>query len=196
MTLVYILAFTIMKSLDRFSRILKFIKTHTFYVALSVLLTAGAFTVFAAVSSKPLPYKTDNQILTTGEWNAVVETVNPIHVTENSIRIAGNVTATKFLHSSDRSLKTEISPIQASLEKVMNLSGVSFKWKDSNKSNIGLIAQDTEEIFPEVVSTDSETGLKSIDYAALVAPLIESIKEQQKQIEELSKKIERLESQN
>ena len=68
---------------------------------------------------------------------------------------------------------------------------MSFNWKDSGRTSIGLIAQDVEKIFPEIVSTD-EAGIKSVDYAKLIAPLIEAIKEQQSQIEELKLEIEEL----
>jgi len=64
------------------------------------------------------------------------------------------------------------------------LEGISFDWKDSGKKSIGLIAQDVEKVFPEIVQTEEGTGLKSIEYGKLVAPLIEAVKEQQKMIDE------------
>jgi len=50
---------------------------------------------------------------------------------------------------------------------------------------MGVIAQDVEKVFPELVATDKMTGLKAVNYACLVAPLIEAVKEQQRQIERL-----------
>lgn len=94
---------------------------------------------------------------------------------------------------SDRSMKKDIEELEGSLGKILNLKGVSFKWKDEENGigeDIGLIAQDVEKIYPEIVSTDEKTGLKAVQYSNLVAPLIEAIKEQQQQINELKNEIE------
>ena len=87
-------------------------------------------------------------------------------------------------------MKNNIRPIQNALEKIGNLNGVSFEWKKDGKKSIGLIAQDVEKVLPELVSTDSNTGLKSLSYGNLVAVLIEATKEQQKQIKEQNLKIQ------
>ena len=113
-----------------------------------------------------------------------------LDVTGNA-RITGDITANSFLYSSDLSLKENIKPLYGSLGKIEQLQGVSFNWKENGNEGVGLIAQDVEKVFPELVSTDNE-GLKSVEYGNLVAPLIEAIKEQQKQIDELKKEIERL----
>jgi hypothetical protein len=109
----------------------------------------------------------------------------------NSTSRLYRIDANYFYYASDRSLKTAIKPISDSLEKVLQLQGVSFDWKDTGKPSIGLISQDVEKIFPEIISTDNQ-GLKSIEYAKLVAPLIEAVKEQQKEIEALRIEIEDL----
>ena len=101
----------------------------------------------------------------------------------------GTVTASSFVYSSDKSLKTSIQQIPNALEKLKQLNGVSFNWKSSGEKSIGLIAQDVEKVYPEIVST-GENGLKAVDYAKLVAVLIEAVKEQQKQIDELKAQLE------
>ncbi|MBT3730221.1 tail fiber domain-containing protein [bacterium] len=110
-----------------------------------------------------------------------------------TIDVSGNVTATSFLYSSDKRLKKNIKSILG-LDKILKLQGVSFEWKNNNKSEVGLIAQDVEKIYPELIITDPNTGLKSVKYGNLVAPLIEAIKEQQIQIDNLSVEIEILKS--
>ncbi len=93
---------------------------------------------------------------------------------------------------SDRKLKKDIQKLRNPLDKVLQLEGVSFKWKDEEHGvgdNLGLIAQDVEKVYPELVLIDKETGMKTIQYENLVAPLIEAIKEQQKQIEELKSEV-------
>lgn len=103
---------------------------------------------------------------------------------------SGRLYADAFYYRSDINLKENIKPLQNSLSKILQLKGVSFDWKNSNKNQIGLIAQDVEKIFPELVSSSADTKLKSVQYANLVAPLIEAVKEQQTQIEELKKEVE------
>lgn len=112
----------------------------------------------------------------------------------NELNIAGTVEANVFLYSSDKNLKHNVKELDNSLEKIQQLRGVDFEWNgdDSRKKNIGLIAQDVEKVYPELVNTDPETGLKSVQYGNLVAPLIEAVKEQQRQIDALEKQIEEL----
>ncbi|MCD6429414.1 tail fiber domain-containing protein, partial [bacterium] len=102
----------------------------------------------------------------------------------------GAVYAKYFYYNSDISQKIDIQPLNDSLNKILKLQGVSFNWKDTGEPSIGLVAQEVEEIFPEVVS--GKEGEKTIDYGKLVAPLIEALKEQQKEIEELKAEIEEL----
>jgi trimeric autotransporter adhesin len=100
------------------------------------------------------------------------------------------ITVSTTNYASDASLKKDIGIIPDALSKVLDLKGVSFKWKDTGRADLGLIAQDVEKVFPQIVATDKSTGLKSVEYANIVAPLIEAMKEQQQQIDELKKEIE------
>lgn len=87
--------------------------------------------------------------------------------------------------SSDRRLKKDIIPVENALSKILELEGVAFRWKETGKESIGLIAQDVESVFPQSVRTDEKTGMKSVDYGGLVGPLIEAMREQQRQIDQL-----------
>lgn len=81
---------------------------------------------------------------------------------------------------SDRRLKENIRPLEDSLARIRKLKGVSYDWIDRQKyrdgAHLGFIAQELEETFPEVVLTDKKTGMKSVSYGHLVAPLAEAIK--------------------
>ncbi len=100
---------------------------------------------------------------------------------------------------SDRRLKTSITPLTSSLEKVSSLQGVSYLWDRASfphknfpeGKQIGLIAQDVEEVIPEVVSTDAG-GYKSLAYDRLVAVLIEAVKEQKSIVEKQQTEIDQL----
>ena len=87
---------------------------------------------------------------------------------------SGNVTA-----FSDSRLKTEIHTIKDPLEKVDRLRGVTFKWLHTDKPSSGVIAQEVQEVFPELVEATTHEGKEvlSVDYGKLVGVLIESIKE-------------------
>lgn len=111
------------------------------------------------------------------------------------LEVNGNIGATGFIYTaSDESLKTDIYTIPNALQRVLQLEGVNFTFIETGEEGLGLIANDVEEIFPELVNTNPETGLKSLQYGNLVAPLIEAIKEQQKEIEALEQRIDELES--
>ncbi len=111
-----------------------------------------------------------------------------------SITASGNVYAPAYYYSSDRTLKTNIADLspEASLANIQKLQGVYFDWKKDGKASVGLIAQDVEKVYPELVATDKTTGLKSVEYGNLVAPLIEAVKAQQKQIDALKAEVEAL----
>ena len=101
----------------------------------------------------------------------------------------GTLSATVFTSLSDRTQKTDITPITDAIETVKQLQGVKYKWIDNhNKESIGVIAQDIEKVLPEVVNQNPD-GLKSVSYGNIVGLLIEAIKEQQVRIEELERKL-------
>ena len=114
--------------------------------------------------------------------------------TGTSLNVAGDVVA---YASSDIRFKDNVIPISNPLDKIKQLSGYTFQWnqlshKETDKKDIGVIAQEVEKVFPEIVDTRS-SGYKAVDYSKLTALLIESIKEQQKTIEDLKSRIEKLE---
>lgn len=108
---------------------------------------------------------------------------------------AGGTTA--WFNDSDRRLKKNISTIQSPLQKIQELRGVNYEWKDSknhhNGLRMGFIAQEVLAIVPEVV--DSTGGHYSMQYAPLTALLVEAVKEQQTQISQLQSKNEALTAQ-
>ena len=100
------------------------------------------------------------------------------------VRAAGDITA---YYSSDINLKTNITPLESPIEKIKQIGGYEFDWKpESEKTghDVGVIAQEIESILPEVVTT-RDNGYKAVRYEKIVPLLIEAIKEQQKQIDEL-----------
>lgn len=119
-----------------------------------------------------------------------------------TLDINGDIKATTYLYRSDARYKNSIKPLSNALDSIRALQWYSYHNILTDKSDIGVIAQNIETVFPELVHTD-ETGYKSVEYANLVAPLIEAVKElatqvdtQQSQIDALYTRLEALEARN
>lgn len=95
---------------------------------------------------------------------------------------AGIITCTDLNSTSDANLKTNIQPISNALDIATKLEGVKFEWKDTNKPSIGVIAQQIEEVLPELVSTAEN---KTVNYNGIIGVLIEAIKELKAEVDEL-----------
>jgi hypothetical protein len=121
------------------------------------------------------------------------DTTTPSHPLDVSGNIVatGNVTA----YSSDERLKTNITPIENPIEKVKQLNGVEFDWKDNVeelgftprlKHETGVIAQNIQSVIPDATpNAPFNEEYLTVQHEKIIPVLIEAIKEQQKQIEEL-----------
>jgi hypothetical protein len=121
-----------------------------------------------------------------------IGTTNPstrLHV-EGNVKVTGVVTATDFDSTSDIRLKTNIKLINDPLAKVVQIEGVSFNWKQDNRPALGVIADQIEKVIPELVHGDDP---KTVNYNGLVGLLIEVVKDQQTQIDDLNKRLSKLE---
>jgi len=120
------------------------------------------------------------------------------------LQVNGRILATDSIYSngdviayasSDIRLKDNILPIKNALEKVKKIGGYTFDWNNKQTTyeghDVGVIAQEIEAVLPEVVTT-RDNGYKAVKYEKLTALLIESIKEQQVQIERLELLINKL----
>lgn len=91
-----------------------------------------------------------------------------------------NVVANTVTCESDRSLKKNIKPMMNGLDLVSKLNAVTYNWKTdevADKEEYGFIAQEVEENFPTLVKTNSETGVKSVDYQKMVSILALAVQE-------------------
>lgn len=127
---------------------------------------------------------------------------------DNSSTFAGNLTSNGVIRatgdiiafsSSDKNLKTNIKKIKDPLEKIAQLSGNTFKWNSKKQDvyegeDVGVIAQEVEEIIPSAVVT-REDGTKAVRYEKIIPLLIESIKQLHALNTSLSDKIDKLEKQ-
>ena len=107
------------------------------------------------------------------------------NISGSQIEASGDVIA---FSSSDRRLKNNITPIKNPLEKMDKIGGYTFDWNEKQDAykghDVGVIAQEIEDILPELVTT-RDTGYKAVKYDKIVPLLIESIKELQKKVQEI-----------
>jgi hypothetical protein len=150
--------------------------TTTTNVAVTTSATASAFKVpFANTTASA-----------TGNYGLLQDseatfTYNP---STNTLALT-NLTASGDINTtSDQTLKENVVTISNALDKVSSLRGVEFDWKSSGKHSVGVIAQEVEQVFPELVTT-TEEGIKAVAYANLVGVLIEAVKELKEEIKQL-----------
>ena len=123
-----------------------------------------------------------------GAVSLYYDNVKTFETTSAGATVTGALTATGNITAfSDKTLKTDINTINDALGTVGKLRGVSYKWKENNEPSIGVIAQEVEQVIPEVVHTSEHNGkeVKSVDYGKMVGVLIEAIKELKAEVEEL-----------
>jgi hypothetical protein len=97
---------------------------------------------------------------------------------------AGTITATDFNSTSDIRLKENIKTVDNALETISSLRGVSFDWKETGRSSYGVIAQELEEVIPELVK---QGEVKSVNYNGIIGVLIEAVKELSEEVKELKR---------
>ncbi|MEQ8908419.1 MAG: tail fiber domain-containing protein [Vicingaceae bacterium] len=120
--------------------------------------------------------------------------------TEN-LEVNGRLKTNGIQELSDARYKTNVETLTNALDKLTQLRGVSYDWDTTNfpeknfnaRKQIGLIAQELEPIFPELVHTD-QAGYKSVDYSKLVAVLVEAVKEQNRRLSGVEGKVVDLEA--
>ena len=105
----------------------------------------------------------------------------------NDLTVNGDVTV-----SSDARLKANIVSLGATLSKLLNIDGKTYTVKKNGAQKIGVLAQDIQEVFPELVSEDSE-GMLSVNYQGLIPVLINALKEQEAKFQAQEERLQALE---
>ncbi|RYU81321.1 tail fiber domain-containing protein [Hymenobacter persicinus] len=126
-----------------------------------------------------------------GTLNVYGANATALKVNGNAV-VTGSLTVNGVNVTSDRRFKTNVRPLGSALAAVLALRGVRYEWNalgvqhggTAGASQVGLLAQEVEQVYPELVSTGPD-GYKAVNYAQLTPVLIEALKEQQQQIEAL-----------
>lgn len=124
----------------------------------------------------------------TGSGTIGIGTVSPF--AQYKLHVDGNVYASEdIVASSDSNLKRDIRPLSNACDLISQISGYTFKRSEDGRECLGLLAQEVQRVFPQVVYTSQESGYLSIAYGNLVGALVEAVKELKAEIEVLKKKI-------
>lgn len=105
-------------------------------------------------------------------------------ITSNNV-----ITGVSFNSTSSLRYKENVETLNASLDTVKKLRGVRFNWKDSGKGDIGFIAEEVNQIIPEIVQKNDKDEPISIDYSKITAVLVETVKELSRKIEILEERV-------
>jgi hypothetical protein len=111
------------------------------------------------------------------------------------VRAGGTTLADAWTVRSSARFKTNIGPIHFALDKVMQLRGVTFNWKNTGQSSVGFIAEEVARVLPEAVEyAGNGKDITGLDYNKVTPLLVEAIKAQQQKIQELEQRNSRLEA--
>lgn len=143
--------------------------------------TTMAFSTTAANSTTLSPRM---YILSNGNVGIGVSNPDKKLNVAGDVKVTGSVEANGNTLTSDLRYKRNIASVESSLQKILNIRGVTYDWRTdefpekefTTDKQLGVIAQEVETQFPEAVHTD-KNGYKSVSYTSLVAPLIEAVKE-------------------
>lgn len=160
--------------------------------------------IYAASSNLPLRIM-DRGIVTgfnttaSGQYSSAMGT-SVTATGEGELYNSGNVKGLSFISTSDRRVKKNIQSFTGALDKVLQLQARTYTYNveeyprfkaEKDKPQIGFIAQEIEEVLPELVTTDGDDeALKSVRYGQLTPVIVEAIKEQQQQITNLKNQLQ------
>ena len=114
-------------------------------------------------------------------------TFNP---STGSLTTGGTMTATAFNVSSDARLKTDVVSLSSSINILNQIRPVSYTLKSSNDKSYGVIAQEIEQILPELVSINELNNYKTVNYIPLIAMLIDTVQKQEKELTKIKQKLD------
>ena len=158
--------------------------------------TANHFVIGNATAGKDLVFFTGG--LATSNERVRITDNGIMPATDNSVALGSTTkrwnavwSVNGTIQTSDARLKEQITDLNYGLNEVMKLRPVTFRWKqDPSQLKVGLIAQEVQEVVPEVVVGNAQNDTLGMNYAELVPVLIKSVQELKKEIEDLKKELE------
>jgi len=110
----------------------------------------------------------------------------------NNVNVNATLTAVSIVETSSIRFKENVKPIENAFEIVSQLQGVTYDWIKTGKHDIGFIAEEVDKVLPELVEKDKDGVVQGMNYSKITSVLVETVKNQQKQINNLIKEVELL----
>ena len=106
---------------------------------------------------------------------------------------SGHVKANAFVSYSSIRYKKDVEPLRSAVDTISKLQGVSYTWKDTGKKDFGFIAEEVGKVLPEIVEWSQDPQYaNTMDYTRIISFLVEAVKEQQRKIDFLAEKLDKL----
>lgn len=120
--------------------------------------------------------------------NDDIDDTTTVHVANGDALFDNKVTANSFVETSTLRLKENVHRLESQMEKIMQLQPVSFDWKSTGERSIGLLAEEVQEIYPELVSTEGGE-VQGINYTKLTSVLIDAVKDMKSELDSVKNRI-------
>lgn len=167
------------------------------YIAIGDVSGRASEKIFTSGDVKGANFTVTGSITNTGSDSFVV--VGPTAVRSNGERIVSDgkiktltLETTNFTQTSDIRKKENVMTIEDAVSNIERLRPVTFDWKSDGTSDVGFIAQELRDVYPDLVKEDGE-GFLSVAYTGLVAPLVKAVQQQQAMIKALEERLAKLE---
>jgi len=154
------------------------------------------FKAFGAAANEYMLYDASENLLQLGRGGSVIVSLGGDADSEYAVDVTNGsdnknkMRAAAFVTYSDESLKCDVQTMNTALDTVMSLNGVEFTWNDSGDRDFGFIAQEVQAVLPKAVHVAAD-GVQGVDYSRLTSVLVEAVKAQQVQINDLKKALKK-----
>lgn len=132
-----------------------------------------------------------DQGLEATRMNMINNLFNGTYAANDGKLTATQLSAQSFWYTSDARLKTNVKPLDHALDRLLAVRGVSYDWRDGGQHDVGVVAQNVQQVFPELVGTAADGTLR-VKYGNFVGPLIEGLRELSARNKTLEDKLARL----
>ena len=112
----------------------------------------------------------------------------------NNACVSGTTRTTTLVETSAKKYKECILPLEDQIENIKKLEPVEFQWKKDKTRDIGFIAEDVKEVYPNLIAYEEDGEINGIQYSKLTTVLVKALQQQQKEIDNLTKKVDTLTS--
>ena len=150
-------------------------------------------TMTGALNMNAASINITNASATFNNSNIIMNNNSNIYMTNgNFIQYNGYISTNQYVSVSDKRQKHNIRQLKNQSKKIYNVKSYEFFWNSDNRKDYGFIAQEIEKIFPELVVTNPDTGLKGVQYVSMIPLLLEELKLLKKENANLKKDIEKI----